>query len=249
MKITFSENIGSTPAIVRRDTGEMFLNPKIWFTLPEAYRRFIFYHELGHYTLQTPNELEADHYAFNQIAGTAPESLKNTVRTLYGVLPFTTELQSIRLQNMYRLALTYDQQKQPTAARQAEIRRIENDLLQNYGFNQQLKEYMSSTRKGKPTDYEFPGYDPGQFQPSIGNRFRDIPLTQPVAGTPWPSGTVNLTPATNQLPGTSPVAIAAQPVAVPLSLIPEFALPKSIDLKSVAIGVLVVLAIIGISKL
>lgn len=247
MKVSFSENIGSTPAIVRRDTGEIFLNPNVWFGLPEAYRRFIFFHEVGHYTQQSTNELVADHYAFNQIAGTFPESLKNTVRTLYEVLPFNTELQGLRLQNMYRLALDYDQQKNPTAARQTEIRRIETDILNNYSLNEQLKQYMS-TQKGKVTDYEFPGYDARLFDKSVGQWFRDIPLYAPSQGstqqTPWPSGKLETFPNN---PIVNQVAASDTP-AVSLDLIPPYEMPLSIDWKSVAIGILVVLAIIGISK-
>ncbi|MDP3914385.1 MAG: hypothetical protein Q8R96_11700 [Bacteroidota bacterium] len=250
MKITFSENIGSTPAIVRRDTGEIFLNRKIWFNLPQAYRRFILYHEMGHYTLQTTNELEADHYAFNQIAGTQKESLKNTVRTLYGVLPFNTELQGLRLLNMYRLALTYDQKKTPTAARQTEIRRIENDILKNYSQNQQFQEYMYST-KGKTTDYEFPGYDNSQFNPSIGLRFRDVLINSsantPGTNTPWPTNQTQFVPKY-----TAPVQTAqteAKPLTVPLDLVPDYKTPFRIDWQGIATGILVLLAIMGLKKL
>lgn len=255
MKITFSDQIGSTPAIVRRDTGEIFLNSNTWFTLPEAYRQFILFHEVGHYKLQTTNELEADHYAFNQIAGTKPESLKNTVRTLYGVLPFSTELQGLRLQNMYRLALTYDQAKQPTAVRLAEILKIESDIERNYSHNQQFQEYMTTTRRGKVTDYQFPGYDAVQFSPSVGNWFRDIQIgsaaTQPGAtsNTPWPTNTNIFTPqatAPGTMAGTQTNTVTS--VAVPLDLIPDYAVPFRIDLKSLAIGILIILAIIGIQK-
>ena len=257
MKVTFSDKIGSTPAIVRRDTGEIFLNSKVWFTLPEAYRRFILAHEIGHYTLQTTNELEADHYAFNQIAGTRPESLKNTVRTLYGVLPFNTELQALRLQNMYRLALTYDQYKKPTAARQIEIRRIETDILNNYSQNQQLQQYIMN-QKGKTTDYEFRGYDPSIFNPSIGQRFHDIPINGPAATNtadwqqqkPWQVTKPDFVPIVAQNAGLSPTAADSKiQTAVPLDLLPEYKLPFSLDLKSLAIGVLVILVILGLKNL
>lgn len=252
MKVSFSDNIGNTPAIVRRDTGEIFLNRQIWFTLPLAYRRFILMHEAGHYLRQSTNELVADHFAFNQIAGTFPESLKNTVRTLYGVLPFNTETQRLRLENMYRLALTYDQYKKPTAERLAEIRRIETDIKQNYALNEQLNEYMTTQRRGKVTDYEFPGYDPALFEQSIGKWFRDIPITNdtPQTNVPWPSGTADFIQQPKQDPGQTPVLETYSKTieSVPLSQIPEISLPFDLDWKSVAIGILVILAIIGLAK-
>ena len=61
MTYTFSDSIGSTPAKVNRETGEVFLNKTVWPTLSKPYQAFILKHEEGHYVLKTTNELEADH--------------------------------------------------------------------------------------------------------------------------------------------------------------------------------------------
>jgi hypothetical protein len=43
--------------------------------------------------------------------------------------------------------------------------------------------------------------------------------------------------------------VSPAPVTVPLSLIPEYQIPFEIDWKSVSIGILVILAIIGLNKI
>lgn len=252
MKVSFSENIGSTPAIVLRDTGDIILNPRIFPQLPEAYRRFVLGHEIGHYKYQSNNELVADHYAFHQIAGTFPESLKNTVRTLAGVLPFTTETQDLRLRNMLRLALCYDQAKNPSGSRYYQIKALENEMLNNYRLNPQMQEYMYSLPKGKVTDYEFPGYDQALFERSIGQWFHDIPISgtgTQMQNTPWPTN--NVLPQTQQAIATNPAisnTATTENNSVSIDAIPDYSAPVEIDWKSVAIGILIVLAIIGISK-
>lgn len=270
MKITFSDDLDGTPAIVRRDTGEIFLNSKVWFDLPQSYRHFILCHELGHYRLKTTNELEADHFAFHQIAGSAPESLKNMVRTLSEVLPFSTDLQMIRLANIYRLGLLFDNHKEYSAERVQEIRRIENEIKNFY--DQQLIDYMTTNSNG----YEFPGYDPSLFDPSIGRWFRDISIEEAQEAAikakanevPWPtlsrafiedlqntpaSGTEFMNSATSPSVAVPEFLNGAMPPAasqtVSLDELPAYELPFDLDLKSVAIGVLGLVILIIISKL
>lgn len=240
MIVTFSDSIGSTPAKVNRETGEIFLNSNVWPTLPQPYQAFILEHEKGHYALQTTNELEADHYAFKQLAGTFPESLKNTVRVLYGVLPYTTPMHGLRLLNMYRLALGFDYQKEPIAERLNEIREVEQQILKDHSNNQEFMDYiMSQQKSGEAQKYEFPGYDPTGFNPSTGRWFRDFEINQPAQSVPWSTAK-----QTQVVPLAEPVKAAA----VPLDLVPDFS-TMDIDWKSVAIGILIVLALIGISKL
>jgi hypothetical protein len=149
---------------------------------------------------------------------------------------------------MYRLALTYDQLKQPTTARAAEIKRIEQDFLSNYALNEQLQQYMYS-QKGKTTDYEFPGYDPARFSPSVGRWFRDVATgagINPNAGAwqPPTAGINSVQPAaTHQITTTS-----EKQNIVPLSLLPDYPKPFKIDWKSVAIGILLILAYLGLKK-
>lgn len=233
--IYYSDSIGSTPAIVDRQTGDIFLNSNVWDTLPKPYQVFILEHEKGHYKRQTTNELEADHYAFTQIAGTFPESLKNTVRVLYDVLPYTSPMHGLRLLNMYRIALCFDYEKEPTAERLQEIRAVENEILKDFANNSEFMDYIFSQQKSDAmANYEFPGYSPEKFEPSVGRWFRDFPINQ--CDVPWPTG--NTTQDNGQ----------QQPGTVSLDYVPDFTTVE-IDWKSVAIGILLVLAIIGLTKI
>lgn len=250
MAVYFSDSIGSTPAMVDRETGDIYLNSNVWDTLPKPYQVLILEHEKGHYKLQTTNELEADHYAFTQIAGKAPNSLKNTVATMYEVLPYTSEDHSLRLLNMYRLALGYDYEKEPTAERLEEIRIIENEILNNYAQNPEFMEYYNLARdRGTLKDYEFPGYEPVMFTPTVGAAFRDFNLnTQP--SVHWPTIVDNKNVSEQSAIDWQKAAATTTPAAetVNLEFVPEFT-SMQIDWKSVAIGILLVLAIIGLSKI
>jgi hypothetical protein len=75
-------DIGDTPARVHRPTKRVFLNDKIWDTLPAAYQKVILLHEAGHANLNTRDEVKADRYALEHFANTEPMSLKNTLNTL-----------------------------------------------------------------------------------------------------------------------------------------------------------------------
>lgn len=245
MFFTFSDSIGSTPAKVNRETGEIFLNSNVWNDLPQPYQAFIIAHEIGHFQRQTTNELEADHYAFEQIAGTFPESLKNTVRVLYGVLPYTNPTHGLRLLNMYRLALCYDYQQQPTAERLQEIKAVENDILKNYSNNPEFMIY-SKQSSGSELKYEFPGYNQKGFDPSVGRWFRDFPISAPKTSVPWPD------PLTDSTTDNSSNTTTAVPVAetVSLDFIPDFnGETLTLDLRTVIICFLVVVAISILNKL
>lgn len=242
MKITYTDNIGDTPAMVDRKTGEIFLNSNVWDQLPKPYQAFILGHEKGHYTLQTTNELEADHYAFDQIAGTFPESLKNMVKTLFDVLPYNSPAHGLRLLNAYRLALKYDFDKQPTEARLNEIRLVENDILKDFSYDPEFMEYYQLARdRGTLKDYDFPGYERRMFTPSVGQTFRDFKTETVSPSIHWPEATPVAGVPANNLP-------LATTEAIPLEFVPEFS-AFQIDIKSVAIGVLIILAIIGLTKI
>jgi len=82
MKIVPVKDLGNTPAKVSRRTGTIYLNCEIWDKLPKQERKAIFYHEKGHYELNTSNEFEADNYAFERYAGTEKYSLKGLLHAL-----------------------------------------------------------------------------------------------------------------------------------------------------------------------
>lgn len=241
----FSDNIGSTPAMVNRETGLILKNSNVWDDLPQPYRAFIIEHEKGHYYLQTTSELEADHYAFKQLAGKYPESLKNTVRVLSDVLPYSSPMHGLRLLNMYRLALGFDYENEPTAERLSEIRSVENEILKNFANNPEFMEYIYSQQKtASQAKYEFPGYNPANFDPSIGRWFRDFPVSQPAQAVPWPVSSGSATAALKNAPAPELVE------GVPIDLIPDFTLTTvTLDLRTVVICFLVLIAISIINKI
>lgn len=249
MVVTFSDSLGDTPAKVNRETGEIFLNSNVWDTLPPAYQAFILEHETGHYKLQTTNELEADHYAFNQLAGKSYESLKNTVRVLGEVLPYTTPEHGLRLLNIYRLSLGFDYDKQPTPDRLNEIREIEAHILKNYSNNPEFMEYYTAAKdRGTAKDYEFPGYDPQTFAPSVGQYFRDVSIETNANQVNWPSMGQSQPIAVQTDPVMMKTATATNAGVVPLEIVPDFEVME-IDWKSVLIGILIAFAIYGLSKM
>lgn len=252
MKYYFSDSIGDTPAMVDRETGDVYLNSNTWHTLSTPFQAFILEHETGHYKLQTTNELKADAYAFGQIAGKQPESLKNTVRVLFDVLPYTSPAHKMRLLNISRLAFMHDYAKQPTPERLQEIRAIEADLIKDFSRNTEFMDYILSKQKaGDMPPYEFPGYAPNQFEPSTGRWFRDFQINKTTQPVPWPvtrvepqnTGNASINPANKPVaksPGTTIVE------AVQVELLPEFGNKKlTLDLKTVLI-VFVAVALISI---
>ncbi|MHA7109244.1 hypothetical protein ACRTDU_03910 [Sunxiuqinia elliptica] len=246
MKITFVDNMEGTPARVRRDTGEIFLNREIWFSLPEPYRRFILEHEKGHYYLQTTNELLADQYAFEQVAGTFKGSLLQMVKTLADVLPFHSETHQVRLLNLYRLALEWDQNHTPQENTKRELETVISQLS-NFSDNLEYMEYtnlaFSQQRKGSVSDYENTfGAQASLYRPSVGRYFHDVQKsefeqkygsqTQPVIttliDTPVPENSGEL---------------------VSLDLIPDLSKGVRLDIQTIFIVALIVLITLGISKL
>lgn len=234
---TDSRTIGITPARVNRETGDVYINQDVWDTYPEEYKEFILAHEQGHYKAQETNELFADHYALMHVAGLYPESLKFAVRTITDILPGTNPNQQTRILNILRLALLFDLLHHPQASTKTELLKVETELAR-YKNLQQLKDYemiLSQMRKGRPTDYDFPGYDTRMFQPILGSLFTDVPLDETGEAIDDPTEQIETT-----APGTCDNVLF-------LEMPRRFRL--SFDLKTFAIIVLVALTVILITKL
>lgn len=105
--IEYVTNLGTTPARVNRVTGECFINTPVFFNFPADIRLFILLHEAGHVVLNTTNEYEADNYAFEQYAKLG-RSLKNSVKALSTVLPFSNQEQYNRVIQQFIRAYEYD---------------------------------------------------------------------------------------------------------------------------------------------
>ncbi|MBQ9473274.1 MAG: ImmA/IrrE family metallo-endopeptidase [Bacteroidales bacterium] len=68
---------GSTPVIlINRDTFPL---------LTPGQQRFVLLHEIGHWILHTPSETAADTFAAEATAGSAPDSLRDAVRSLAAI--------------------------------------------------------------------------------------------------------------------------------------------------------------------
>lgn len=159
----YVDDLGITPARVNRETGEILLNRKVWNKLPSGFRSFILAHEEGHYVLQTTDELKADEYAFNKLAGSFKNSLKTCVETLADVLPFTTDEHSLRLLQIYLLGLKHDYKKKQSPELKKEI-----DFIGNM-INKSMKTAYTSPYENNTIG----------FFPAWGKRFIDVPKVTP----------------------------------------------------------------------
>ena len=74
------------PAGTNRYTGHIVINPDLFDQLTPFQQKFTIQHEIGHIQLQTDIEIEADGYAFDQLAGTEFRSLKQCLEFLEGIL-------------------------------------------------------------------------------------------------------------------------------------------------------------------
>ncbi len=242
-KITFVENLSITPARVNRLTGEIFLNARVWNKLPDGFKKFILAHEEGHYVLQTTNEIEADNFAFNQLAGTFENSLKTCVYTLADVLPFTNDSHTLRLLNMYRSALQFQANKYGDIETKNELKRISHEI-------KKIQDMIFSSFSSL---YDFQEYSEDLFNPTVGQWFRNMkvePGAQPVASVPVMSATKQIIEpalyATNQQEQVKKTVVQEK---VSLDEIPDYTTPTvTIDLKTILIAALAIVVFILLIK-
>lgn len=85
-KIKYSREIGETPAAIIRGKKIIYVNPDYYNKLSDFEKRFVLLHEQGHNELNTDNEILADGYAFDHLAGTEFRSLNQMLETLEHIL-------------------------------------------------------------------------------------------------------------------------------------------------------------------
>ncbi len=83
MDFSFSED--TRIARVFRESGKIEVNPHVWKTLDEFQRKFILFHEKGHFDLDTRSEFEADLFALNHLK-TEHRHFKKSLETLIKIL-------------------------------------------------------------------------------------------------------------------------------------------------------------------
>lgn len=104
---TTGEMVG-TPCACDRQTATIYINPPLYSKLPPFERKFWILHEKGHIVLDTPDELKADKYAFDKLAGTEWRSLKQMIGALEHLLDSSNEFHQERIDHIYKLALQWD---------------------------------------------------------------------------------------------------------------------------------------------
>ena len=104
--------VGNSPAVIVENdfTGDavIYLNNNVFPKLTPFQQKFVVQHELGHYVLNTDSEIEADTYAFDILAGTEFQSLKQCISAIYDLLPVMNNGRAPRLKSMIENALEWD---------------------------------------------------------------------------------------------------------------------------------------------
>lgn len=104
----FITDLGKTPARINRRNGNLYLNTN-FFALPKNQQKFIIEHELGHYYLNTSNEIKADNFAFEIFAGTEKKSLKGILHAITDNLDIKNNpSHAIRYKNIAEKLINYD---------------------------------------------------------------------------------------------------------------------------------------------
>ena len=125
LKIVIDKTIGETPAAVSQSEGIIYINPLMYNRLTPFQKKFVILHEMGHYYLNTRNEIMADAYAFSVLAGTEFQSLKKSVATIDSTLLDSNSTKAKRLHAMKTLVLQWDYNNGNTAVKE------ELDLMQD----------------------------------------------------------------------------------------------------------------------
>lgn len=125
LKVVIDKTIGETPAAVSQSEGIIYINPIIYNRLTDFEKKFVILHEMGHYYLNTRDEIKADAYAFSVLAGTEFQSLKKSVATIDNTLLDSNSTKAKRLHAMKTLVLQWDYENGNTAVKE------ELDLMQD----------------------------------------------------------------------------------------------------------------------
>lgn len=98
-----------SPAGCDRTDKLIVVNPVLFNELTPFQKKFILLHEEGHIALDTDNEISADAYAFDRLAGTEFRSLKQAVGALQQILDGSNPEHKQRYYSLYKRALKWDE--------------------------------------------------------------------------------------------------------------------------------------------
>lgn len=110
LSIKVDYGIGDTPAAVSREDNTIYINPPLYNKLTPFQRKFVLFHEIGHYTLNSRNEIDADTFAFKRLAGTQHRSLKQCITAIADTLEDGNQTKEERYNNIVYQALLWDYQ-------------------------------------------------------------------------------------------------------------------------------------------
>lgn len=135
---TIAPFIQDSPAAIDRTNGILYINPILFNRLTPFQKKFVKYHEMGHYKFQTSDEVTADAYAFDQLAGTEFRSLKQALGCINDVLKGNNPTKKMRYDALYKRALEWDYKNAGNLLAKQEL-----DVI-NSG---QVDKYVSKTEK------------------------------------------------------------------------------------------------------
>jgi len=158
MQIQYVDWLKTSPAAMNHNTGDLYLNAKVWPMLSADKKKFVILHELGHW-FAGKSETDADNFAFtymSRIDGSTEKPLLTSVLALADIL--SNSPQGIkRTKQMYYNALAYDANINKNAKAMKAIEDLNRNTNMELGNNN--------------FDAMFP-------------RFRDVVVPQPVKVAP-----------------------------------------------------------------
>ena len=143
---TIAPFVQNSPAAIDRTNGILYINPKLFNRLTPFQKKFVKYHEMGHYKFQTSDELVADAYAFDQLAGTEFRSLKQALGCINDVLKNNNPTKQLRYDALYRRVLEWDYKNTGNLLAKQEL-----DFLQSG----KVEKWVSSSEKSTLAMSEF----------------------------------------------------------------------------------------------
>ena len=97
-----------TPCACDRVDKIIFINHDLYDKLTLFQKKFWIWHEKGHINLNTEDEIKADNYAFDHMAGTEFRSLKQIIEAAEDLLDENLPYHQERIDNLYERALKWD---------------------------------------------------------------------------------------------------------------------------------------------
>ena len=153
-RIRYTDEIDDSPAAIIRGEKIIYIYPEQFNGLTDFEKRFVLFHEIGHNELNTDNEILADAYAFDHLAGTEYRSLNQMLAALEHVLDiYNCKAHDVRYYALYERAKQW-LKKHPqkmTRRTQETIYQLQNTYLQSIESIGGMLNTMTSQNKTQST--------------------------------------------------------------------------------------------------